>query len=77
MLSKRATICGENLSFWLILVCYVFQDARIDYAEFTAMMRKGDDEIGRMKTIRSSLSLNLADALGVNESVMEPDASTN
>ncbi|XP_021603522.1 calcium-dependent protein kinase 11 isoform X2 [Manihot esculenta] len=52
-------------------------DARIDYAEFTAMMRKGDDEIGRMKTIRSSLSLNLADALGVNESVMEPDASTN
>ncbi|KAF2290990.1 hypothetical protein GH714_017947 [Hevea brasiliensis] len=52
-------------------------DARIDYAEFTAMMRKTDDEIGRIGTMRSNLNFNLADALGVNESVNEPTTATN
>lgn len=44
-----------------------FQDGRIDYAEFTTMMRKEDEEIGRSRTMRSNLNFNLADALGVNE----------
>ncbi|KAF2297407.1 hypothetical protein GH714_023418 [Hevea brasiliensis] len=43
-------------------------DGRIDYSEFTTMMRKGDEEFGRMRTMRSNLNFNLADAFGVNES---------
>ncbi|KAA8546314.1 hypothetical protein F0562_002947 [Nyssa sinensis] len=38
-------------------------DGRIDYAEFTTMMRKGDGGIGS-RTLRGSLNFNLADALG-------------
>lgn len=42
-------------------------DGRIDYAEFAAMMRKGDGGVGRSRTMRSNLNFNLADAFGVKE----------
>lgn len=48
------------------------QDGRIDYSEFTAMMRKGDG-VGRSRTMRNNLNFNLADALGVNNS--EPETN--
>ncbi|KAK9054263.1 hypothetical protein SSX86_025341 [Deinandra increscens subsp. villosa] len=38
-------------------------DGRIDYAEFTAMMRKGDDGMGGRAT-KGSLNCDLAEALG-------------
>ncbi|XP_015896809.1 calcium-dependent protein kinase 11 [Ziziphus jujuba] len=42
-------------------------DGRIDYGEFAAMMRKGDEGIGRNRTMRGNLNFNLAEAFGVNE----------
>lgn len=39
-------------------------DGNIDYAEFAAMMRKGDG-VGRNRTMRSNLNFSLADAFGV------------
>lgn len=41
-------------------------DGRIDYGEFTAMMRKGDGGIGS-RTMRNNLNFNLADAFGIND----------
>ncbi|WRX30389.1 Protein kinase domain - like 10 [Theobroma cacao] len=41
-------------------------DGRIDYGEFTAMMRKGDG-IGRSRTMRSNLNFTIADAFGVKD----------
>lgn len=48
-----------------------FQDGRIDYGEFAAMMRKGDGGVGTSRTMRSNLTFNLADALGVKETSWE------
>uniref|UniRef100_A0A2P2KN03 non-specific serine/threonine protein kinase n=2 Tax=Rhizophora mucronata TaxID=61149 RepID=A0A2P2KN03_RHIMU len=48
-------------------------DGRIDYGEFTAMMRTGDDGIGRSRTMRSNLNFSLADAFAVQAST----SSTN
>lgn len=50
-------------------------DGRIDYGEFTAMMRKGDAGVGSTtmsagvggRTMRSNLNFNIADAFGLNE----------
>ncbi|KAF5725611.1 calcium-dependent protein kinase 11 [Tripterygium wilfordii] len=41
-------------------------DGRIDYAEFTAMMRKVDGGVGRSRTMRNNF--NLADAFGIRDS---------
>ncbi|XP_057975532.1 calcium-dependent protein kinase 4 [Malania oleifera] len=41
-------------------------DGRIDYAEFTAMMKKGDGGAGN-RTMRNNLNFNLADAFGVED----------
>ncbi|KAF3445397.1 hypothetical protein FNV43_RR10573 [Rhamnella rubrinervis] len=43
-------------------------DGRIDYGEFAAMMRKGDGDVGRSRTMRGNLKFNLADAFGVKDS---------
>ncbi|PQQ12576.1 calcium-dependent protein kinase 11 [Prunus yedoensis var. nudiflora] len=43
-------------------------DGRIDYGEFSAMMRKGDGGFGRSRTMRNSLNFNLADAFGIKDS---------
>ncbi|KAK7319220.1 hypothetical protein RJT34_03938 [Clitoria ternatea] len=40
----------------------------VDYAEFAAMMKKGDDDVGRSRTMKGNLNFNIADAFGVNES---------
>lgn len=46
------------------LVVYVlFQDGRIDYGEFVAMMQKGNAGIGR-RTMRNSLNMSMRDAPG-------------
>lgn len=50
-----------------ILTSATFQDGRIDYGEFAAMMRKGDEGVGRSRTMRSNLTFNIADAFGVKE----------
>ncbi|XP_023537144.1 calcium-dependent protein kinase 11-like [Cucurbita pepo subsp. pepo] len=42
-------------------------DGRIDYEEFAAMMRKGDGGVGRSRTMRNNLNLNLADAFGIKD----------
>lgn len=52
----------------LLLTTFLLQDGTIDYAEFAAMMRKGDGEVGRSRTMRNNLNFNLADAFVVNES---------
>ncbi|KAK1433362.1 hypothetical protein QVD17_10272 [Tagetes erecta] len=41
-------------------------DGRIDYAEFTAMMRKGDEEV-RSRAMKGSLNFELAEALVVDD----------
>ncbi|KAJ0025622.1 hypothetical protein Pint_07726 [Pistacia integerrima] len=51
-------------------------DGRIDYAEFAAMMRKGDSEVGRSRTMRNNLNFNLADAFGVNEPTTVKESTT-
>ncbi|KAK2659279.1 hypothetical protein Ddye_005812 [Dipteronia dyeriana] len=43
-------------------------DGRIDYGEFAAMMKTGDEGVGRTRTMRNNLNFNLADALGINDS---------
>ncbi|KAI3431898.1 uncharacterized protein J3R85_007767 [Psidium guajava] len=45
-------------------------DGRIDYGEFTAMMRQGEGDggMGRSRTMRGNLNFNLADAFGVKDS---------
>lgn len=42
-------------------------DGRIDYGEFTAMMKQGEEGVGRARTMRSSLNMALAEALNVSE----------
>lgn len=42
-----------------------FQDGRIDYQEFVAMMQKGNAGIGR-RTMRNSLNLTMRDAPGAH-----------
>ncbi|XP_065881100.1 calcium-dependent protein kinase 11 [Euphorbia lathyris] len=43
-------------------------DGRIDYAEFTAMMRTGDEAgVGISRTMRSNLNFHLGDALGIKD----------
>ncbi|GAU15949.1 hypothetical protein TSUD_41720, partial [Trifolium subterraneum] len=46
------------------------EDGRIDYAEFAAMMKKGDrdDMVGRTRTMKGNLNFNIADAFGVKDS---------
>lgn len=48
----------------------IWQDGRIDYGEFAAMMRQGDGGVGvgRTRTMRGNLNFNLADAFGVKDS---------
>jgi calcium-dependent protein kinase len=41
----------------------LFQDGRIDYGEFVAMMQKGNAGIGR-RTMRNSLNMSMRDAPG-------------
>lgn len=41
----------------------LFQDGRIDYGEFVAMMQKGNAGIGR-RTMRNSLNLSMRDGPG-------------
>lgn len=48
-------------------------DGRIDYAEFAAMMRKGDGGIGS-RTMRGNLNFNLADAFGANANMQNSGA---
>ncbi|KAJ7969696.1 putative Calcium-dependent protein kinase [Quillaja saponaria] len=43
-------------------------DGRIDYSEFAAMMKKGDEGVGRSRTMRRNLNFNIADAFGVQDS---------
>ncbi|PNY01166.1 calcium-dependent protein kinase sk5-like protein, partial [Trifolium pratense] len=45
-------------------------DGRIDYAEFVAMMKKGDrdDTVGRTRTMKGNLNFNIAEAFGVKDS---------
>jgi calcium-dependent protein kinase len=40
-------------------------DGKIDFSEFTAMMRKGDG-VGRSRTMMKNLNFNIADAFGVD-----------
>ncbi|KAK7310524.1 hypothetical protein RJT34_08078 [Clitoria ternatea] len=40
----------------------------VDYAEFAAMMKNGDDGVSRSRTMKGNLNFNIADAFGVNES---------
>ncbi|GAV79333.1 Pkinase domain-containing protein/EF_hand_5 domain-containing protein [Cephalotus follicularis] len=42
-------------------------DGRIDYGEFSAMMRKVDGGVGRSRTMMSNFNFNLADAFGVRD----------
>lgn len=49
-------------------------DGRIDFGEFTAMMKKGDGGVGG-RTMRGNLNFNLGDALGVNKAPSESDSS--
>lgn len=43
-------------------------DGRIDYGEFVAMMKKGDDDqVGRSRTKKGNINFNIADAFGVKE----------
>lgn len=47
---------------------HFFQDGRIDYAEFVAMMRTGDTAgVSRSRTMRNNLNFNIADAFGVKD----------
>ncbi|CAF2098632.1 hypothetical protein BRARA_E01819 [Brassica rapa] len=41
-------------------------DGKIDFSEFTAMMKKGDG-VGRSRTMMKNLNFNIADAFGVDE----------
>lgn len=41
----------------------LFQDGRIDYGEFVAMMQKGTMGLGR-RTMRNSLNISMRDAAG-------------
>lgn len=44
-----------------------WQDGRIDYAEFTAMMRKSDDGMRSSRSMKKgSLNFDLAEALGID-----------
>ena len=45
------------------------QDGRIDYAEFAAMMRKGDGGVGS-RSMRGNLKFNLVDAFGGKENMI-------
>lgn len=45
----------------------VFQDGRIDYSEFAAMMKRGDPNVGRSRTMKGNLNFNIADAFGMKD----------
>lgn len=52
---------------FLMRYCFVFfQDGRIDYGEFVAMMQKGNAGIGR-RTMRNSVNLSMRDGTGVRQ----------
>lgn len=57
---ERTNSCDAD-----ILICIIFQDGRIDYGEFVAMMQKGNPGIGR-RTMRSSLNMSMRDAHGAH-----------
>ncbi|OIW06564.1 hypothetical protein TanjilG_03958 [Lupinus angustifolius] len=42
-------------------------DGRIDYGEFAAMMKKGDPDMSRSRTMKGNLNFNIADAFAVKE----------
>ncbi|KAE9618352.1 hypothetical protein Lal_00047605 [Lupinus albus] len=42
-------------------------DGRIDYGEFAAMMKKGDPDMGRSRTMKGNLNFNIADAFAAKE----------
>lgn len=44
-------------------VVVLFQDGRIDYGEFVAMMQKGNMGVGR-RTMRNSLNISMRDVAG-------------
>jgi len=49
-------------------IYFCFQDGRIDYGEFVAMMKKGDDDtVGRSRTKKGNINFNIADAFGVKD----------
>lgn len=54
----------------MVLILYTFfQDGRIDYGEFVAMMKKGDgDMVGRSRTMKGNLNFSIADAFKVKDS---------
>ncbi|XP_020205845.2 calcium-dependent protein kinase 11 [Cajanus cajan] len=43
-------------------------DGKIDYAEFAAMMRKGNPDVGRSRSKKENLNFNISDAFGVKKS---------
>lgn len=45
---------------------FFFQDGRIDYGEFVAMMQKGNAGIGR-RTMRNSINISMRDAPGAHQ----------
>jgi hypothetical protein len=47
-----------------ICLIFVFQDGRIDYNEFVAMMQKGNANLGK-KGLQSSFSIGFREALSV------------
>ena len=61
----------SHSAFLMILFClslpFLFQDGRIDYSEFVAMMQKGNADIGRRghKRSGSGFSVGFREALSV------------
>lgn len=41
---------GQRLTQLLLVLCCALQDGRIDYAEFCAMMRQGNEEVMKAST---------------------------
>jgi len=50
------------------LCIFLFQDGRIDYSEFAAMMKRVDPDVGRSRTMDGNLNSNIADAFGMKNS---------
>lgn len=57
---EKTSSCDINI-LWGVF----FQDGRIDYGEFVAMMQKGNPGIGR-RTMRNSLNMSMRDARGAH-----------
>lgn len=45
--------------------CFIFQDGRIDYNEFVAMMQKGNPEFDKKGIQTSALGIGFREALSV------------